>query len=124
MIESLRYQQDVIRNWQEARYGKSDPEDRLHQVFQEFDEVRNEVILHEDEVYQIRNPEKLAEESVDVIIALHGVIAALGYDIDTLFKNKVEVMNQKYNIDKLKDLQSNGYSVERAMKQCKVDWGH
>lgn len=107
-----------VQQWWEKKVIPEEhrtPDTRLDRATEEWEEL---VEAHGNEH---SNKEK-ALEAIDVIIVLSGYIDSLGYDLEGLFVEKMEINHKKYNVVRNQKLRDNGLEWDEAMQVQKDAW--
>ena len=115
-MERINSWQAIIGNWEKGVLTQdgSTPTARLNQALTEVEELSTAHLTHE------RNPKDAAMEAADIVIALTGYIHSLGYDLENLLEEKVDIMYRKYPAHENKQLRDSGLTWKEAMRVQKT----
>jgi NTP pyrophosphatase (non-canonical NTP hydrolase) len=119
---SLRKAQEAQASWEDQCMIDRSPQTQVLKKLEEDGELRDAV-----RELSINNTEEareaVAKEAIDVIIVTLGIIDAVGFDAEQVFKEKMDRNYRKYNPDKIRELVFNhGLEPQEAIAQCKEDW--
>lgn len=95
---------------------------RASSEFQELLDAGNKIRDRGGVIFDIKERDHVAEEATDVIIAMMGIVAVTGHRVTELIEEKLQIMDEKYPADKLRELRAQGMTHENAMSRLKQEW--
>lgn len=118
MIESLHEIQTKIEEFEITRgLHKKTMWERFKRVSDEFHELGEEIRYKTED-----SDRKIAEEAVDCIIGLIGIIGFVNGDFEELLNKKIEIIERKYGLEEYTKLRRNGHSVDETINYQKQRW--
>ena len=99
----------------------------LHDVYGDGLTMESQMVKLEEEVGEARDSldrdqEDLGDELVDVGIVVIGMLALLQRDFITEALAKQQITHKKYDPETVRDLVSQGYSVQESLSICRQLW--
>lgn len=119
----IQHAQDILTIWKKSVMPSSEltPQKEGERSFEEIEEYRGAFEKYDG---TDKTAFDLAEEATDVVIRMFGVIGSLGFSVEAMIDNKLQVIYDKYSPEKVRMLNDMGMESGQAMKFCKNAWNH
>lgn len=118
-MDTFKDLQAAMYYWQSRVMPDTSVEDRVVRASEEWHEVAQELEGYDGSP---ESHKRLAQEVVDTIIVLTGVLVTMGVDLASEITAKVNVIFQKYNPHKHQELVLQGMSNSQAIGELKKRW--
>lgn len=120
-MERLNTWQSIIFYWKKEVIPEEEftPSGEFDRAKEEYEEWLN---AHEQFEKGELPAKEAAMEGVDMLIRIFGYVEAMGFDVENLLYEKMNIIYQKYNPRLNGELRKNGYSWEEVLRLQKELW--